>query len=296
MSDKKDFTRIVSYSQFSMYDNCQRQYKHRYIDKLSLKESSIHLIFGTAIHETVQLYLTTMYNKTRRAADEMNLEQIFLDELTKAFAKDKEKSIDNKNPATRLEMEEFYGDGRTILSYFRSNATKFYKKRGFELFGIELHLDNKLKEGLNFMGYIDVCLYNKDMDRYTIIDLKTSTKGWSKWQKNDKTKTSQLLLYKKFFSDKYNIPLDKIDVEYQILKRKLPDTDWPVPRISKFIPANGKPSTNKAYKNFMEFVDATFNEDGSFKDRNYPKNPGKNQNNCRFCEFLERGICDGKIN
>ena len=50
-----------------------------------------------------------------------------------------------------------------------------------------------------------------------------------------------MLLYKKFYSEKYEIPLDKIKVEYQILKRKISENfEYPIPRISKFVP-NGKP-------------------------------------------------------
>jgi hypothetical protein len=42
------------------------------------------------------------------------------------------------------------------------------------------------------MGYIDLIIYNKKLDEYTIFDIKTSTKGWSKWEKGDKTKHNQL--------------------------------------------------------------------------------------------------------
>ena len=45
--------------------------------------------------------------------------------------------------------------------------------------------------------------------------------GWNKWQKRDKNKTQQLLLYKQFYSQQYNHPVDKIEVEYFIVKRKL---------------------------------------------------------------------------
>ena len=45
-----------------------------------------------------------------------------------------------------------------------------------------------------------------------------------------------MLLYKKFYSEKYEIPLDKIKVEYQILKRKISENfEYPIPRISKFV-------------------------------------------------------------
>ena len=39
--------------------------------------------------------------------------------------------------------------------------------------------------------------------------------------KADKNKTNQLLLYKQFYSKQYNFPLDKIDVEFFIVKRNV---------------------------------------------------------------------------
>ena len=52
----------ISYSQLSMYGDCPLRWKLNYVDKLRISESNIHLIFGTAMHETLQLYLEIMYN------------------------------------------------------------------------------------------------------------------------------------------------------------------------------------------------------------------------------------------
>ena len=83
--------------------------------------------------------------------------------------------------------------------------------------------------------------------------------------------------------------LEKIRVEYQILKRKLWEgTDFPIPRISKFVPANGKPSMNMAWKNFMGFVDSVFGDEGEVIQTDFPTNKGKP---CDWCEFKERGLC-----
>ena len=47
----------VSFSQYSMWSSCPQHYKLQYIDKLSESTSNIHLVFGTAMHETLQEYL-----------------------------------------------------------------------------------------------------------------------------------------------------------------------------------------------------------------------------------------------
>ena len=44
----------ISYSQLSMYGDCPLRWKLNYIDRLSIFESNIHLLFGTAMHEVLQ--------------------------------------------------------------------------------------------------------------------------------------------------------------------------------------------------------------------------------------------------
>jgi len=192
-------------------------------------------------------------------------------------------------PCKKEELGEFFEDGKKILSYFSKKLDKLYTKSGFELVAIEQVLNAKVKEGVNFIGFIDVLLKDKTTQDYVIIDLKTSTRGWNKYQKADKIKTSQMLLYKKFYSEKYEIPLDKIKVEYQILKRKISENfEYPIPRISKFVPANGKPSVKRAWDGFMGFVDSVFDDNGNIIQEVFPHNKG---NHCKWCEFKQRGLC-----
>ena len=54
----------ISYSQISMYSECPLHWKLNYVDKLKMFEHNIHLIFGSAMHEVLQTYLTVMYNDT----------------------------------------------------------------------------------------------------------------------------------------------------------------------------------------------------------------------------------------
>ena len=253
----------VSYSQYGMYTTCQEQYKLNYIDKLGTSSANIHTIFGSAMHETIQHFLEVMYGVTKKQALQMNLEGMLKDKLVEHFNKENEKMEDGMFPCTKEELGEFYEDGKLILQYFRNKLDKLYSKSGFKLVAIEMPLNAEIKPGVHFIGFIDIILEDLSDNTIIIIDLKTSTKGWSQYQKNDKVKTSQMLLYKKFYSEKYNLPLDQIQVEYQILKRKIFEgADFPIPRISKFVPANGKPSVNKAWDGFMEFVDSVFEDGG----------------------------------
>jgi hypothetical protein len=278
----------VSYSQFGMYSSCQQQFKLNYIDKLGISNANIHLIFGSSMHEVIQHFLDVMYNVTKKQALQLNLEGMLQDKLVEHFKKEKEK-MGEEDPCTKEELQEFFNDGKLILEYFRNKLDKLYSKTGFRLVAIEQVLNAEIKPGVHFIGFIDILLEDLSTNEYIIIDLKTSTKGWSQYQKSDKTKISQMLLYKKFYSDKYDIPLDKIKVEYQILKRKIFEgADFPIPRISKFVPANGKPSINRAWNDFKNFVDSVYGDGGEIIQENFPPTKGKQ---CDWCEFKTRKLC-----
>ena len=284
----------VSFSQYSMWSSCPHQYKLNYIDKLGESSSNVHTIFGTAMHETIQHYLSVMYGVSKKQADEINMDKLLLEKMREAYKGEADKMSEG-TPCTQIQLEEFYGDGRRILAWLDKHMHKFYSKSGFELVGIEIPLNATIKEGVHFIGFIDIVIRDIAANEIIIIDLKTSTMGWNQYQKADKMKNSQILLYKKYYSELFNIPLQKIKVEYQILRRKLPeDSAFPVPHVSKHIPAHGSPSVKKVYDEFMEFINTVFDDGGGFKDIEFPKVPGAAKKNCKFCEFGNRGICDKK--
>jgi hypothetical protein len=284
----------VSFSQYSMWSSCPHQYKLNYIDKLGESSSNVHTIFGTAMHETIQHYLSVMYGVSKKQADEINKDKLLLENMRKAYKSEADKMSEG-TPCTQIQLEEFYGDGRRILAWLDKHMHKFYSKSGFDLVGIEIPLNATIKEGVHFIGFIDIVIRDLASNEIIIIDLKTSTMGWNQYQKADKMKNSQILLYKKYYSELFNIPLQKIKVEYQILRRKLPeDSAFPVPHVSKHVPAHGSPSVKKVYDEFMEFINTVFDDGGGFKDIEFPKVPGAAKKNCKFCEFGNRGICDKK--
>ena len=118
--------------------------------------------------------------------------------------------------------------------------------------------------------------------------------GWNKYQKADKTKTDQLLLYKHFYGAEKGISLDKIDVEYFIVKRKLYEgLDFPQRRVQTFSPASGKPSVNKVITNLNQFIDQSFINGEYNTDHTYIKTPSKK--NCKWCEFNQTEHCDSGV-
>ena len=283
----------ISYSQYSQWDVCPYKWKLNYIDKLGTFTDNIHTLFGTSMHEVLQTYLTIMYNDTVKVADALPLDKMLLKRM-----KDNYNQIMGKNGGEvfveQHDMEEFYQHGLLILEWFKKKRCMYFSKKGYELVGIEVPIDYKMNDGVKFIGYIDVLIHDTVRDRYKIIDIKTSTMGWNKYQKADKNKTDQLLLYKNFWGLQNNIPLDKIDVEYFIVKRKLYEkVDFPQRRVQTFTPANGKPSINKVVNNVNRFVEDCFVDDEHNISIDYMKNPSPK--NCRFCEFNQTEHCDAGV-
>lgn len=288
MEEVKKKNKYVSYSQFSTWHQCPQKFKLERIDKIGEYASNIHLVFGSAMHETIQDFLEIMYGETKKMALSIDLEDQLLVNMKRNFLIE-QKKMEGKLPCSENELHEFYKDGCNILGTFRNKLNKFYPKSGYELVGNEIKLEKEVKTGVLFVGYIDVVLYDIIADKIIIIDIKTSTKGWSKYQKMDKTKTSQMLIYKRYYSDLMNVPVDKISVEYHILKRKVGEYNgFPLPRISKFVPANGSVSMNSSWKAFMEFVDYVYDDDGNYNVQKYPT---KTSRLCDWCEYKSSGHC-----
>ena len=95
----------ISYSQLSMFSECPHKWKLNYIDKLRVSEPSIHLLFGTAMHEVIQKYLDVMYQYTAKRADMLNLKRTLQEKMVEQFNIDKENY--GKEPCTKEELKEF---------------------------------------------------------------------------------------------------------------------------------------------------------------------------------------------
>jgi hypothetical protein len=285
--------KTISFSQISMYNDCQYKWFLTYVKKLGTGDQTIHLIFGSAMHTVLQAYLKTMYNESAKVADTIDVYKMLHEELSKEFVKSSETM--GKFLCTKEELMEFYMDGIAILDFFKKHRGDYFNKKGFELAGIEVPLRVDTGNNTVFSGFIDIIIRDTISGKVKIIDFKTSTMGWRDYQKNNDNKTSQLILYKKFYSDTHSIPIDMIDVEFIILKRKLYENmDYPQKRIQRFSPPSGKPTINKVSSTLNEFISACFDTSGAYiENRKYLK--AEDLKKCKYCEFAGKiEICDQK--
>lgn len=279
----------ISFSQLSLYLNCPKQWDLLYKQKQKVFTSTINTVFGTALHSTIQNYLTVFYEKNGTEADQIDLleyfEDRFREEYQKQYGKNKNTHFSNSE-----EMSEFYEDAVEILNFIKKHRNKYFSKRGWHLVGCEIPIviaPNKTHKNVLFNGFIDLVLYNESLDEFFIIDLKTSRSSWSDKQKKDKTKQFQILLYKQFFSEQFGVDIDKINIKFIILKRKLWEkSDFPQKRIQEISPPAGKTSLNKAKTALNEFINKVFDIDGSFKETEHKHNASKET--CRWCPFRDK--------
>ena len=286
--------KTVSFSQYSGWFKCPHSWYLNYLKGLRKYEASLNTCFGTAIHNTLQDYIKLLYTEGVEQADEIDLIKKFREEFTRILSEEKDTI---KDPYTDDDVTGFMFDGEDILKTFSSSANriKYFPSRKYEFIGVEVPLDVPIKNNVRFIAYVDLILRDKTTGKYKIWDFKTSTMGWNKFQIADESKYSQLLLYKAFYSKQFNVPLDDIDVEFFILKRKLyENAAFPQNRIQIFEPSNAKNYVSKSLVTFTSFIDECFTSEGTYKeDGYYPKVPGKAKKNCKYCTHYKTN-CDGK--
>ena len=315
-TEEKKKNKTVSFSQYAMWLKCPQQWKLSYIDKLAPYEANINTAFGTGIHKALQEYLRLLYNVGSSAADEFDCYAKFIsafDEELKQLklATDEQVStlsaedIEELGLTTPSQVAEFKSDGRTILDHVTSYAirSKHFPSKKYEVVGIELPLEIPLKNNtITYKGFLDIVFKDKTTNKILILDFKTSRLGWNKYQKADRTKIDQLLLYKRFYHQVFKVPMSDIEVEFFVVKRKLlEDAEFPQQRIQRISPPDGKMNMKEVESAFLDFIKNGFDDNGEYnKDAVFLKNPGKGRKNCKYCIFKtlknDKGelYCNGK--
>lgn len=278
----------ISYSQYTTWANCGHAWKLKYVDGHRFDDTSIHTIFGTAMHETIQEWLEILYNQSENVGRSVYLNDGFKDKLLTLFkenitvSESGEKTFLTDKPT----LMEFYEHGCQILTYIQNNYKKIFPTTNVKLHSIEFPLEIEIRNGVQYIGYIDVVTFNEETGKYVLYDLKTSRSGWTEYQKKDPVKVGQLLLYKRFFSQQLGIDEKNISVEFVVLKRIIAETtQYPIPRVSKFEPPNGPPSMTKSWAYFQKFVDTCFSENGDYITAQEPK---PSIDACKWCVYKDK--------
>jgi len=282
--------KIISYSQLSMFTECPKKWSLQYREGHKQFTSTIHTVFGSALHEVLQHYLDVMYEKSGAEADRINTYDMFEEKLREEYTTQYKKNK-NQHFSNPQELRQFFDEGIEIIRDFSKNKSKYFSKRGWWLVGCEVPIQvipNPLKPNVVYNGFLDVVMYHEPTDTFKIIDIKTSRQGWNNKVKKNELKQFQLILYKKFFSELFGVDPKKIEIEYFIVKRQLYEhEDFVIKRIQTFSPPSGKIKQKRAGDVLQTFIIEAFTKEGYKEVEHQPKE----NNNCKWCPFYKTHLC-----
>ena len=264
----------ISYSSISTYNKCPKLWELQYLRKAIPFTQNIYTCFGTAMHETIQTWLETMYHTSVKEATNLNKHQLLYDNMVKAYKSGKAQ-MGHEHFSTQEELTQFWIEGKHILDFLEKKRGGYFSTKTMQLAGIETLLYQEIRPGVVFKGLIDLVFYHPNVDRWTIMDIKTSTSGWRDSQKKNPNLTAQVILYREFFAKQFGIDKDKIDVEFFIVKRRVPkDAEFASmqKRVQTFSPSSGPRKTKAVVEQMNKFISDVVDDQGEFIDKEYKCN------------------------
>ena len=264
----------VSFSEIKCWKECSFRHKLMHVDKIDVFEPSPYLDFGTAVHEGCETLLETKH---------VDREKLIKD-IEDAWEKN---GFDDPNWVEKQPGWYKYKPVKTWVEWANnmwSDVLPFLDEEfeGWEVVKAEEELYEPIEgTDVKFKGFIDAIIkvpktrgqgYN-----YWIIDWKTAQSyGWKREKKQDILMTSQLMLYKHFWSIKHNIPLKDIRCGFILLKRGAkPGKVCELVKVSA-----GPKSIDKSLKimrSMIKMVTKQFNL--------------KNRNACTYCPYSGTPHC-----
>ena len=261
----------ISYSALSTYNKCPKKWELMYLRNEIPFTQNIYTCFGTAMHETLQTYLETLYHDKVKTANEININQLLYDNMIKSYKSGK--AINGHTHFSSAEqLQEFWLDGKHILEFIKKKRAAYFSTKTAKLAGIETLLYQEIRPGVMFKGLVDLIFYHPNTDRWTVMDIKTSTRGWNDTYKKNPNLTAQVILYREFFAKQFGIDKDKIDVEFFIVKRRVPaEAEFAVMqrRVQEFKPASGPRKTKQVMDSMDKFISDVLDSDNNYIDKEY---------------------------
>lgn len=273
----------ISYSSISTYNKCPKLWDMQYRKKVVPFTQNIYTTFGTAFHETLQTYLEVLYHNSVKEANEMDINKLLYDNMIKAYRSGKAVN-GHEHYSTADELNQFWLDGKHILDFIKKKRGVYFGTKNTMLAGVETLLYQNLKPGVVFKGLVDLVFYHPDTEEWTVVDIKTSTRGWNDTQKKNPNLTAQVVLYKEFFAKQFGIDRDKVNVEFFIVKRRVPkDAEYASMqrRVQEFRPNAGPRKTKQVLESMNNFLTNVLDSNGKFIDKDHEcKSPLGKCDNC----------------
>ena len=251
MSEQKKKT--FSYSELKNWDFCPH-YRKLIKDRVNPFNDSVYTVFGTAIHLACEEKLKD---------PKKNCDDIFIKKY-KELIVEKEILTREEDEEELKKLKKLVKECEGVGVGMADEALKELKKTfgKFTLDSTEFRLKEDIENyaDFKFKGLVDLVIKTDDI--YHIIDWKSCGWGWDSRKKNDKMNAYQLVLYKHFFAEKFNIDPKKIKVYYGLLKR----TGKCGKRV-ELVPTTSGPQRTKNALNLMNKALHNISKENHIKNR-----------------------------
>tara|TARA_R110002020_G_scaffold207313_4_gene412833 strand:- start:13993 stop:14832 length:840 start_codon:yes stop_codon:yes gene_type:complete len=209
----------ISYSEWKNWLICPHYHKLTYIDKVKQFQGNIHTAFGKAFHTLCEETLT----KTEKYRSQEKIITLLKEQFVKEL---KSLPIDEQQKAANdFNLPEWIENGIEIIPDLYTTLVQKFGKLGedWEVLAAEEQLYVPItefaEEKKNFKGFIDLVVYSKKDEKIHLIDWKTCSWGWRREKKSDTTLAYQLVMYKHFYSQKYDVEPKDLECHFVLLKR-----------------------------------------------------------------------------
>jgi hypothetical protein len=259
----------ISFSEMKDWMQCPHRHNLKHIKKIDLSTKGIQLLFGTAVHASLEHFLNTREVSATPALEEWKkgIENDFKD-APEALKFDEASFIKNIEEIV-LETQEL------MAKEFPEWTTVEAEEELYEpLVDVEY-------PDYNFKGFIDcVIKYKKSekVEKYAILDWKTASRPWGKDKLMDPKHTYQIVAYKHFWSKKHDVPLKDITCGFVTITKTAK-----FGKRLKFINQSvGEVPIKKCLTVIGNFVH-------NITEGRKIKKPS--DDNCRFCEYKNTEHC-----
>jgi len=270
----------ISFSEFSLYNECgQKHLIFKYL-ALDVQEQSIHLFFGNAIHEAIEMGVKNNLSKDQRA-------KYFADKFKKDM-------MDNMLHDKQFkDVDDFIEQGKNILLILDTEVIL----KGYQIVSVEEPLYEVIYKKFRFKGFVDMVVFNPSTGKYLIIDWKTSGEEWDvDKKKKDEIFLCQMRFYKFFWGRKNKVSLDKIDCKYVVLNR-LKNKKKSTGGFGEIQIVDINSTENEVFESLIKLGDTLKN---IHVEKIFPKVKftGSEKFNCMFCKYKGgiHPLCNSKYN
>lgn len=278
----------ISWSQLKEYIECGRKWQLDYVEDLAPPTDNIHTVGGDAFHESIQWYIKRLdEGKDLDSGDLKSKFIVLLKEKGEEIKKSDDWEDRIEEPVTKKQLMNYASEYFDVIDQVENNISKYFDFEKYKVIDTEEVINKKITDNIQWIGYIDLLLQNKETGKYVIIDIKTSSTGWDKFDKEDEKKANQVIAYKYMYSDmEKNLDVDPSDIEtyYWIFARN--KSKYVRHDIEKWDPMSHEDRKEDIQEKIQNFIDEAFDEDGNPVEETMEMNPGKFK--CCWCPFSKQ--------